>query len=156
MRLSVWAAPESSWPHPSGTGKVAVGKGMEGTFLNTFHRSLPTHTWSNTAWWGNSYCASYFPKSLYRLVVLKLRWCCYRTKLGSTHSHAVKPNYWHWVVVKESAVFISGHKARSSGQLVLKTPELPDGFHQSIFKGQVREGCSRVCDGEVTGWCHRG
>ena len=42
------------------------------------------------------------------------------------------------------------------------TPKLPDGFQQSIFKGQVRDGFPRVCDqlvrnsdGEVTGKGHR-
>ena len=27
-----------------------------------------------------------------------------------------------------------------------KRPELPEGFQQGIFKGQVRDGCPRVCD----------
>ena len=49
-------------------------------------------------------------------------------------------------MVKESAAFIAGHQARSPGQLLLKTPQLPDGFQQSIFKGKVREVCPRVCD----------
>ena len=49
----------------------------------------------------------------------------------------------NWVVMKESAVFIAGHQARNPGQLVLKTPKLPDGFQESIFKGQVREGESQ-------------
>ena len=49
---------------------------------------------------------------------------------------------------------------------MLKKPELPDGFQQNIFKGQVREGspgcvissCTilRVADGEVAGRCHGG
>ena len=49
-------------------------------------------------------------------------------------------------MVKERAVFISGHQARNPGQLVLKTLELPDGFQESIFKGKMREGPPRVCD----------
>ena len=40
----------------------------------------------------------------------------------------------------ESAVFAVGRQARDPGQLVLKTPEPPDAFQQSLFKGQVREG----------------
>ena len=33
----------------------------------------------------------------------------------------------------------------------LKSPELPKGFQQSIFKGQVREEGRRVCDQLVQG-----
>ena len=40
--------------------------------------------------------------------------------------------YWHGVVVKESAAFITGAK-QSPGQLVLKKAELSGGFQQSIF-----------------------
>ena len=43
-------------------------------------------------------------------------------------------------------MFIAGHQARSPGQLMLKTPELPDGVQESMFKGQVREGGHKVCD----------
>ena len=70
---------------------------------------------------------------------------CYKTKLGSTRPCAINPIYRHWVVVKESAVFIEGRQARSSGLLVLKIPKLTNGVQQSIFKGKVREG-PRVCD----------
>ena len=48
--------------------------------------------------------------------------------------------------MNESTAFVAGHQARSSGQLVFKTPELPDGFPESIFKDQMREGQPRVCD----------
>ena len=69
---------------------------------------------------------------------------------------AVKPTYWHQVVVKESAMFISGRQTRSPGQLALKTPELLHGFQERIFKGQVREGSHRVCDqllhNSLIGW----
>ena len=51
---------------------------------------------------------------------------CYWIKLGSTHLRTVKPIYWPQIVVKESAAFIAGHRARSPGQLVLKTPGLLD------------------------------
>ena len=51
------------------------------------------------------------------------------------------------VLVKESAVIIAQHQTKSSGQLVFKMPEFPDGFQQNIFKGHVREGVGhRVCD----------
>ena len=40
--------------------------------------------------------------------------------------------------------FYSKCQARSPGQLVLKTPKLPDRFQESIFKDKVREG---VCQG---------
>ena len=45
--------------------------------------------------------------------------------------------------MKGSAVFIVGYHTRSAGQLVLKKPELPHGFQQSIFKGRVREARSQ-------------
>ena len=48
--------------------------------------------------------------------------------------------------MKESAAFIVRSHISRLGQLVLKKPELPDGFQESIFKGQVREGGRRVCD----------
>ena len=38
------------------------------------------------------------------------------------------------------------HQTRSPRQLVLKTPKLPDGFQQSIFKDQMREGHPRIDD----------
>ena len=81
---------------------------------------------------------------------------CYRTKLGSTCPHAVKPIYWHEVVVKEGAAFIAGHQARSPGKLVLKRPWTPNGFQGKVFKDRVREGSCEVYDQLVdsllTGW----
>lgn len=41
---------------------------------------------------------------------------------------------------EENMVFFAGHQVRSPAQLGLKTPELPDGFQQVVFKGQMREG----------------
>ena len=71
-------------------------------------------------------------------------------------AHVVKPIYWHWVEVKESAAFITRHWYKKNMWLVLKNPQLPEGFQQSIFKGQVREGGCRVCDrlvlNSLTGW----
>ena len=81
---------------------------------------------------------------------------CYRTKLGSACLHLVKPMYWQQVAGKKSMVFIAGHQVRSPGQLALKIPELPDGFRQVIFKGQMREGHPRVFDqfvhNSLIGW----
>ena len=81
---------------------------------------------------------------------------CYRTKLGSTCPHAVKPIYWYEVVVKESAAFIAGHQARNPGKLVLKRPWTPNGFQGKVFKDRVREGSCEVYDQLVdsllTGW----
>ena len=37
----------------------------------------------------------------------------------------------------EHRIFIAGQQERSPGQLVLKTPELPDGVQGGIFKAQV-------------------
>ena len=40
--------------------------------------------------------------------------------------------------------------------LVLKAPQLPGGFKESLFKGKVREWCPRVCDqlvhNSLIGW----
>ena len=75
-----------------------------------------------------------------------------------------KANLLTQVVVKESTAFIAGHQARSPGQLVLKTPDLPEGFQESIFKARWRDGAQGLwsaraqfwlVDGEVMGWCHR-
>lgn len=60
----------------------------------------------------------------------------------------------------ENAVFVVGRQARNPGQVVLKTPEPPDVFQQSLFKGHVRKGSacmfmhSSLVEGEVPGWPH--
>ena len=56
-----------------------------------------------------------------------------QSKLRSTCLSAVKPVYWHWVVVKENAAFIVRCHTMSLGQLKLKRPEIPNRFQQSIF-----------------------
>ena len=43
--------------------------------------------------------------------------------------------------MKESAAFIAGAK-----QLVLKRPELSEGFQGKVFKDRVREGGRKRCD----------
>ena len=43
-------------------------------------------------------------------------------------------------------MFIVKARTRNPGQLILKKPKLLDGFQQSIFKGQMREGHPRVFD----------
>lgn len=50
--------------------------------------------------------------------------------------------------MKESVAFIRAPD-KASKQLVLKIPELPDRFQESIFKGLVREVCHR----DVTSSC---
>ena len=57
-----------------------------------------------------------------------------------------KDNLLTLVVAKESAALIVRHLKKENGWLVLKTLELPEGFQQSSFKGQVREGYPRICD----------
>ena len=46
----------------------------------------------------------------------------------------------------EKNSFIAGHQERSSGQLVLKRPELPEGFQGKVYKDRVRKGVCGVCD----------
>ena len=48
--------------------------------------------------------------------------------------------------MKESAAFIVKCQTWSPEHLILKKPELPDGFQENTFKGQVREGIHRACD----------
>lgn len=68
----------------------------------------------------------------------------------------------HRIVERENTVFVAGHHTRSSGQLVLRKPECPEGFQQRSFKGEVREVaghvislCTALClvEGELTGQC---
>ena len=42
--------------------------------------------------------------------------------------------------MKKIWYFLQDIKSGSPAQLGLKTPELPDGFQQVVFKGQMREG----------------
>lgn len=43
-------------------------------------------------------------------------------------------------------MFIVRCQIRGPGQLVLKTPKLPDGFQENPLKGKVREGGPGVYD----------
>ena len=47
--------------------------------------------------------------------------------------------------MKESAAFIAGAK-KESRELVLKRPELPEGFQGKVFKDRMWEGVCGVCD----------
>ena len=38
------------------------------------------------------------------------------------------------------------HQAKTPGQLVLKSPELPEGFQGKVYKDRVREPGCGVCD----------
>ena len=49
--------------------------------------------------------------------------------------HVVKPIFRHQVTGKESAVFNVRSHTRT-GQQVLKKPELPDGYQQSLLGGE--------------------
>lgn len=59
-------------------------------------------------------------------------------------------------MVKENALYLAGHQARSPGQVVLKSSELPEGFWEKDYKDRVREEVCGVCDQFVdvllTGW----
>lgn len=59
-----------------------------------------------------------------------------------SHPSTVNLIYRHLVMVKKSASFIAGYKQGIQGSQYSK-PQLSDGFQQTIFKGQVREGYSR-------------
>lgn len=49
-------------------------------------------------------------------------------------------------MVKDIAIFIALHQARSSGQRVLKKAEFSDGFQQSVFKNKVGKQGLGVCE----------
>ena len=53
-------------------------------------------------------------------------------------------------MVKECAVFIAGHQAKGSGQLMLRRPKLPMAFRERFIK-TGRKGCRRV-DTLLIGW----
>ena len=79
--------------------------------------------------------------------------------LGPFAWNTAKASYWHWVAVTESTAFTAG-SSKANLNLMLRRPELPDGFQRRIFKDSVRESVT-VCtilwlvDGEVTEWCFR-
>ena len=87
------------------------------------------------------------------------RWFCYWTKLGPLTCHAVKPIYWHRVVVKESPVFTVGHQARRTGSLSSKDLNFliafREGFLKTTFRVKVAACGLWLVGGEVTGWCFR-
>ena len=82
------------------------------------------------AWWAAIYGVA---QSRPRLMQL--------SSSSSSSLHTVQPIYRHRVVVKESVVFIAGHKPKSPGKLVLKRlPQLLKVFQGKIFKDRVKEG----------------
>lgn len=62
---------------------------------------------------------------------------------------AAKPVYGHQVVVKGSAAFISRALSKENGQLLLKRPEVPDGFQGRVLKAAFGV---RVAGGMSSSW----
>ena len=58
---------------------------------------------------------------------------CYWTKRGLACPSAVKPIYWHQVVVKESAHWLQA-PSKEFRQLVLKRPRFPEGAKKRFLK----------------------
>ena len=85
---------------------------------------------------------------------------CYQTAFGSSGPLHSKANQRTPGCGKESTAFIAGCPSKENGQLMLKKPEILDGFQDSVFKDSVRErfsGCVIsshtilwLVDGEVT------
>ena len=84
---------------------------------------------------------------------------------------AAEPIYWHQIVVKENIAFIAScpkwSPSKENWQLVLKRPQILNGFQKTDFKSKMRErlvGCVfnsglviwSVVDGEATGRCVSG
>lgn len=55
-----------------------------------------------------------------------------RSNLGPRVHHAAKPIYWHQVVVEEYTALTCRVPSKNK-QLLLKRPELPDGFQERFF-----------------------
>ena len=70
-----------------------------------------------------------------RFSSVSIIWICYRIKLSSPSWCRAKSIYWHWVVVKESIVFIC-RASSQNGKLMLQRPKLLDGFQARVFKRQ--------------------
>lgn len=61
--------------------------------------------------------------------------------LGLPAHHTAKPIHWHQAVVKERKAFVAGPN-KENGKLMLKRPELSDGFKGRALKGNIwGEGC---------------
>ena len=59
---------------------------------------------------------------------------------SSCAQHTVRPSNTEMLEFgTENSCLLQGHARRTDGSCP-QTPELPKGFQQSIFKGQVREG----------------
>ena len=82
--------------------------------------------------------------------------CVIKPNLGVLAQCSAKPIYWPQVVVKEITAFISG-PSKENRQLMLKRPELPDGFQRRVSKGSIRgEGCrvpDQLVDILLISWC---
>ena len=79
--------------------------------------------------------------------------------LGPLACRAAKAICWHQFVGKESTAFICRAPCKENGQLMLKRPELPNGFQGRAFKAtfgvKVRGGMNFfwLVGGEVIRWC---
>ena len=88
--------------------------------------------------------------------------CDIVTEPNSKRSHvcplAVKPIYWHWVVVKESTAFMAGHQAGRMGSSCSKDLNSPVAFREGVLKSvwrRVLQGCGQLVHSSRIGW-HQG
>ena len=77
-----------------------------------------------------------------RFSFVSIIWICYRIKLCSPSRCRAKSIYRHWVVVKESIMFIAGLQARM-GRSCLKDPNSLMAFRQGFLRGKIRGEGSR-------------
>ena len=75
--------------------------------------------------------------------------------IGSSRPCAVKPVYWHLVVVEESAAFIAGTKQGLQAARAWKVPELAEDFERFLKTGWGRGSyglCDQLMDILLIGW----
>lgn len=67
----------------------------------------------------------------------------YWTKPRSNHLCAVKPIYWHHVVVKDGTIFVAGHQASRMDNSCWKHQDSPKAFRKGVLKAVYEGGgCS--------------
>ena len=79
----------------------------------------------------------------YEFSSIQIIWTCYQTKLRSPPRCRAKSVYWHWVVVKESTVFIAGLQAKRMGSSCSEDPNSLMAYRKGVLKGNIRGEGSR-------------
>ena len=109
--------------------------------------TLTSETWF-LPWWNIIWRGRHLKIKGKRILVMWLqKWFCYWTQVPDAQWGQKTQNVRVW----SREVFIAG-PSKENGWLVLKNPELPDGFRGEAFIGNnCGEGC-RVCGFLLIGW----